>query len=150
MADPVTILGAMAAASQLAEEGLKIALFLYQLGSQIRGTRDSTKRRAEQVEQLLSIARQIISNPSLQTETMASILRACLEETRKLDKLLGRLVVSSKHSRPIRFTRSLKAAIKEKEIDAHFDILERIKGLLGLCISERISYVFHNSKYTFN
>lgn len=139
MADPVTILGAMAAASQLAEEGLQITLFLCQLGSKIRGARDLTNRRVKQVEQLIIIARQIISNPSLQTETMASILQACLEETRKLDKLLRKLAVSSRHSKSIRFTRSLKAVIKKKEINAHFESLERIKGLLGLCMSERMS-----------
>src|SRR5438045_7350907 len=125
MADPVAILGATAAASQLVEEALKITLFLCQLGSQIRGARDSTNRRVEQNEQLVSNARQIISNLSLQTETMVSILRACLEETRKLDRLLQKLVVSSRHSRPVRFTRSLKAVMKEKEIKAHFDNLER-------------------------
>ena len=141
MADPLTILGAMAAASQLAEQGLKITLFLCQLGSQIRGSRESTGRRVEQVEQLISIARQIISNPSLQTETMASVLKTCLEETGNLDKLLQKLVISSKHNRALRVARSFKAVVKEREINAHFDNLERIRGLLSLCISERISYV---------
>lgn len=139
MADPVTVIGAMAAASQLAEQGLRITLLLCQLGAQIRDARESTNRRVKQVEQLISIARQIISNSSLQTETMASVLKTCLEETGNLDKLLQKLVISSKHNTALRVARSLKAIMKEREINAHFDSLERIKGLLSLCISERIS-----------
>jgi hypothetical protein len=142
MADPVTILGAIAAASQLAEQGLKITLLLCQIGSQVRDARDSTNRRVEQVEQLISIARQIILNPSLQTENVASVLKTCLEETGTLDRILRKLVISSKHNRVLRFARSLKAVTKEREISAHFESLERIKGLLTLCISERISWVF--------
>lgn len=142
MADPVTILGAIAAASQLAEQGLKITLLLCQIGSQVRDARDTTNRRVEQVEQLISIARQIILNPSLQTENVASVLKTCLDETGALDRVLRKLVISSKHNRVLRFAKSLKAVTKEREINSHFESLERIKGLLTLCISERISWVF--------
>lgn len=138
MADPITVLGAVSAASQLADQGLKITIFLCQLGSQIRGARKSTHKRVEQVEQLVSIAKQIISNPSLQTDTMASILQTGLMEIRKLEKLLRNLVISAKHSTPVKLIRSLKAAMKEKEINSYFDNIERIKGLLSLCMSEMI------------
>ena len=138
MTDPVTILGAMAAASQLAEQGFKIALLLCQLGSRIRNAQESSNRRVKQVEQLIGIARQIISNSSLQTETMASVLKTCLEETEHIDKLLQKVVISSKHNKASRVARSFRAVVKEREINAHFNNLERIKGLLCLCISERI------------
>lgn len=138
MADPVTILGATAAASQLAVQGLKITVLLCQLGSQIRDARHSTNRRVEQVEQLISIARQITTNPPLLTERMAPVLKTCLEEAENLEKILRKLVISPKHNRTLRFARSLKAVVEEKKINAHFERLERIKGSLSLGISERI------------
>jgi hypothetical protein len=139
MADPLTIIGAMAAASQLAEQGLRITLLLCQLGSQIRDIRESTNRRVEQVEQLINIARQIILDPLLQTGNMAAVLKTCLEETCNLEKVLQKLVISSKHGKFLKVTRSLKALMKEREINAHFNSLERSKGLINLCISERLS-----------
>jgi hypothetical protein len=141
MADPLTILGALAAATQLAQNGLKLTLFLCELSSQIRGSRDSTNQRIEQLQQLTSIARLIISNPLLRTDEMGSILQVCLNETRKLDKILQNLRICSTDKRSVRLRRSWKAVWKEKEINTHFQNLERMKGMIGLCMCEKISYV---------
>lgn len=77
MADPVTVLGAITGTSQFAQQDLEITLLLCQLRRQNRDARESTNRQVKQVEQLISTARQIISNPSLQTENVAFVLKTC-------------------------------------------------------------------------
>ena len=102
MADPLSALGAVAAASQLAQQCLSITLFLCSVRSKIRNSREMIDSQAQQVEHLTRLCRQIISNPSLQTQTIANVLKACLLETEALHRVLQEAMISSKDRRVVR------------------------------------------------
>jgi hypothetical protein len=142
MADPLSAISALAAASQLAEQCLKITLFLCEMRSKFRKSRDFIDMSAQQVDQLMRISRQIILNPSLQTKTIAGVLEACLNEARGLHKFLQGVTISSKDSRMARFKKTLMALRIRQAVEAQSENIEKWKGLLALCISETNSCVF--------
>lgn len=77
-------MGALAAASQLAEHGLKITGAIYDLYRRVCDAPESIRQQSVQVEQLIDIAKLIKKNPSLQTDPVSSILRFCSNEARDL------------------------------------------------------------------
>jgi hypothetical protein len=136
MVDPLSALNALGAASQLVEQCFKIAVFLCEVRSKLRGSRELIDLMSKEVEQLTGILRQIISNQSLQTKTMAGVLETCLSEARSLHSFLRNVIISSKNSRLMRIKKTLMALRKRGLIEARSESLERWKGLLLLCISE--------------
>lgn len=136
MADPLTTVGAIAAASQLASQCLNLTLFICSIPSQLRDSRGLIKETAQQIEQFTSIARQIISNPSLQTENMAKTLDRCLEETRKLSSFLEDLAVGQRDGRVKRWKKGLKAIKDRSVVKDKVERMERWRALLALCVAE--------------
>jgi hypothetical protein len=136
MVDPLSVVSALAAASQLTELCLKMTLFLYEVPSRFCGSREFVNMTAQQVEQLTAISRQIISNPSLQTQTMSGILEACLHEAGSLYKFLQDVIILSRDSRRTRFKKTFTGFRNRELIEARAGALEKWKGLLALCISE--------------
>ena len=136
MADPLSALGALAAASQLAEQCLKMTLFLSSIQSKLRSSREFVDSQVRQVEQLTRISRQIISNPALQTDSITSIVTSCLEETTSLYQSLRDSLISSRDGRLMRLRKSFVALRKKEQIEQRVSNLERLKSLLSLCIEE--------------
>ncbi|KAH9203869.1 hypothetical protein DL95DRAFT_472004 [Leptodontidium sp. 2 PMI_412] len=136
MADPLSALSALGAASQLVEQCFKMTVFLCEVRSKLRGSRELIDMMSKEVEQLTGVLRQIISNQSLQTKTMAGVLETCLSEARGLHNFLRNVIISSKDSRLMRIKKTLMAFRKRGLIEARSESLERWKGLLLLCISE--------------
>jgi hypothetical protein len=58
--DPLAVLGAVAAATQLVEQGIKITQFLSKLYSKIQDAPESVRKHFVYVKQLIDIARLII------------------------------------------------------------------------------------------
>jgi hypothetical protein len=61
--DPLSILGAVAAASQLFEQGLKITSFLYELYGKAKEAPESIQKQTVKVEQLIDLATLVKENP---------------------------------------------------------------------------------------
>jgi hypothetical protein len=136
MADPLTALGTIAAASQLASQCLNLTLFICSLPSQFRESRELVVETAQQIEHFTSIARQIISNPSLQTGTMAGVLERCLEETRKLSSFLEDLAVEQRNSRVKRWIKGFKAIKSKGVVKDRVERVNKWRALLALCVAE--------------
>jgi hypothetical protein len=134
--DPLTVLGAVAAATQLVEQGIKITQFLGELYSKVQDAPESVRKQLVHVEQLIDIARLIIQSPSLQEESVVSILRTCLRQAADIQNLLKKVSVVDKDGQLKKIRKAFAAVMKEKEIDALFDNLEREKSSLALCIQE--------------
>ena len=130
----VEVLGALAAASQLAEQGLKITGAIYDLYRKVRDAPESIRQQSVQVEQLIDIAKLIKKNPSLQTDPVSSILKSCSNEARDLLHILRGVTPAGGAYRPENIWRALAAVSKEKTIVAHLANLERGKSALALCI----------------
>jgi hypothetical protein len=123
----VEALGALAAASQLTEQSLKIAFIISDLYLKIR-------EQSVQVEQLIDIVRLIKHNPPLQTTLVESILRNCVGEAEKLQEILGKISTAAGDGRVRKLWKALGGVAKEKRILALFAKLEQEKSSLALCI----------------
>ena len=130
----VEVLGALAAASQLTEQGLKIAIFISDLYSKVRDAPESIRKQSVQVEQLINIARLIEHNPSLQIDSVGSILRNCTGEAEKLKEILENISTAAGDGKARKLWKALDGVAKEKRILALFASLEREKSSLALCI----------------
>jgi hypothetical protein len=124
----VEVFGALAAASQLTEQGLKITIFIYDLYAKIRDAPESIRKQSVQVEQLIDIARLVKHNPTLQTVLVESILRNCVAEAEKLHEILGKISTAAKDGRVRKLWKALDG------MATLFAKLEQEKSSLALCI----------------
>lgn len=136
MADPLAFLGAAAAASQLLQQGFQITKFICELYSKIQDAPESIRKQVMQIEQLIDLARLVIQNPSLQTASVASLLNTCVRSAAEVQGLLKKVSVTTKDGQLKKVQKALTAVMKEKEILALFNHLEREKSSLTLCIHE--------------
>jgi hypothetical protein len=136
MADPLSILGAAAAASQLLQQGFQITKFICELYSAVQDAPESIRKQITQVEQLIDVARLIIQNPSLQTASVASILSTCMRSAAEVQGILKKVSATTKDGPLKKAQKALTAVMKEKEILALFNNLEKKKSSLTLCIHE--------------
>lgn len=134
--DPVSLLGAVAAASQLVAQGSEILVSIYKMYSKIKSAPEFVRNGSVQVEQLISISRLVIQNPALQTDSIASVLSTCLAYAKKLQSILIRLTPRTGSGKLTRLEKALMAVIKEGGITDLFRKLEREKTSLTLCIEE--------------
>jgi len=130
----VEVLGALAAASQLTEQSLKIAIIISDLYLKVRDAPESIRKQSVQVEQLIDIAKLIKHNPPLQTALVESILRNCVGEAEKLQEILGKISTAAGDGRVRKLWKALDGVAKEKRILALFAKLEQEKSSLALCI----------------
>jgi hypothetical protein len=130
----VEVLGALAIAAQLAQQGLQIVSFISDLCSKVRDAPDSIRKQSLQVEQLIDIARLVKHNPSLQTDLVASILRNCVNEAEKLREILAQVSTAAGDGTVRKFWKALDGLAEEKRILELFANLEREKSSLTLCI----------------
>jgi hypothetical protein len=92
MADPLSILGAIAAASQLAQQAYEIVKFFSDLYAKIQDHGESMQVRMLHVEQLIDISKLIAKTPTLQTPTIQSVLVTCLRTTITLQEVLQKFI----------------------------------------------------------
>ena len=136
MADPLSILGAAAAAGQFVEQGINLTKFLWDLYSKMQDAPESVRKQIVQIEQLLGLSRLFLQNPTLQTAAVASILGTCLQRAQEFQKVLVGVAVTGSDGRFVKIKKSLDAVMKDKKITALFENLEREKSALMLCIQE--------------
>jgi hypothetical protein len=108
-------LGALAAASQLTEQSLKIAFIISDLYLKIRDAPESIREQSVQVEQLIDIVRLIKHNPPLQTALVESILRNCVGEAEKLQEILGKISTAAGDGRVRKLWKALDGVAKGEE-----------------------------------
>lgn len=139
----VEVLGALAAASQLTKQSLKIAIIISDLYLKVRDAPESIRKQSVQVEQLIDIAKLIKHNPPLQTALVESILRNCVGEAEKLQEILGKISTAAGDGRVKKLWKALDGVAKEKRILALFAKLEQEKSSLALCIGTIDSWALH-------
>jgi hypothetical protein len=135
MSDPLSILGAIAAASQLAQQASEIVKFFSDLYAKIQDAGESTRMRMLHIEQLIDISKLIAKTPTLQTTAIQSVLVTCLRTTITLRKALQELS-SDKEGRLRRTMKAVRAVRKEDKIMILLDNIERDKSSLALCIHQ--------------
>jgi hypothetical protein len=135
MADPLSILGAIAAASQLAQQAFEIIKFFSDLYEKVQDAGESIRTRMLHIEQLIDISKLIAKTPTLQTTAIQSVLVTCLRTTITLHDILQELS-SDKEGLLRRIMKAVKAVRKEDKIMILLDNIERGKSSLALCIHQ--------------
>ena len=128
------VLGAVAAAIQLAEIGLRVVKLISTLPSRIKDVPSWVQRRQVQVKHLVEIALSIQSSPALQTDLIQSLLERCSREVENLATILAELVIDPGASTLARYWKAAGGVRKEKHIAAICDKLEEEKSAITLCI----------------
>ena len=134
MPDPLSILGAAGAASQFVEQGMAITKFFYATINAIKDAPELIQNRLEQVQQLISISKLVVQNPSLQVESIERVLRTCLRNVIGLHDMLLKLSVPSDARRLKRWTQGFFTVMKEDCVEKAFLNLDREKANLLLCM----------------
>lgn len=135
MADPITILGAAAAASQLAAQAFSFVQILHGLYGKLDAAPAETRMRISELEQLVSIAKLVESTTSLQTPEITGILGVCLRNARGLH---GKLCDLSPDGvgKLKKLLKTVKAVYKEDEVVGLLLKLESGKNSLALAIHQ--------------
>ncbi|KAL8826389.1 MAG: hypothetical protein Q9191_003834 [Dirinaria sp. TL-2023a] len=128
------VLGAAASAIQFADAAWKISKLFSSLSSHVKDTPSSVLKRKAQIEHLAEIARVIKNSLVLQTDLIASLLRACVQEIGELEGLLSKLVDGATSGRITRYWKAIGGIQTEKRISAICERLEREKTAIILCI----------------
>jgi hypothetical protein len=134
--DPLSVLGAAAASSQLLQQGAKITKFLWDLHSKMKNSPETIHKEIVQIEQLIDLSRLFLQSPSLQKDSVASILGTCLLRAQEFDQELQKVSVHDSDGKFKKLKKTFEAVMKEKEIVQLFDQLEREKSSLMLCIQQ--------------
>jgi N-terminal domain on NACHT_NTPase and P-loop NTPases len=135
MADPLSILGAIAAASQLAQQASEIVKFFSDLYAKIQDASESIRTRMLHIEQLIDISKLIAKTPTLQTAAIQSVLVTCLQTAITLREVLQELS-SDEEGRLRRIMNAVRAVRKDDKIMILLDNIERDKISLALCIHQ--------------
>ncbi|KAL9056761.1 MAG: hypothetical protein Q9162_002732 [Coniocarpon cinnabarinum] len=127
------VLGAAAAASQIAEQALGIISSLIKLYEKSKKAAETIRRQIRQLQQFKSITDDITNDPSLHTPSMALTLTSCTDVLERIKKKLERLAEGLARPGIRKYSYSLLAAMKEQDLEKLFDGLDRHKMDLMLC-----------------
>ena len=128
------VLGAVAAAAQLAATGLEIVKLISSLNSHVKDAPSWIKGRKTQIQHLVDIAGAIQNSPVLQTDLIQSLLESCNREARDLENVLTELDISPTAGILVRYWKAVGGMKKERRIAALCDRIEEEKSALTLCI----------------
>ena len=134
MAEALGVLGAIAAASQIAQQCIDIFKMIHSLYSKIQDAPNSVRSKIGLVEQLVTITSLIGPNTSLQTDWMASALTTCLETARQLLDELNKISTSAGDGRVRRLRKALAGMMVDEKLQGLFAQLEQRKSSLVLYI----------------
>jgi hypothetical protein len=135
MIDPLTALGAAAAAAQLAEQAGSLVKLVSDLYDKLKEAPELTRTRLVHIEQLQSVSDLIEKTESLQTAQVQAILIACLRTTRDLSEILKKISVEERGFLK-RTLQSVKIVYQEEKVVILLDRIEKQKSLLALCIHQ--------------
>jgi hypothetical protein len=133
--DPLTALGAVAAASQLAEQAYIVVKFFSELYEKLKEAPELTRARVSHLEQLINISKLIAKTEPLQTDEIQRVLVACLRTTFDLKDVLE-IYSAEEKGRLKRVLHSMKTVHKEHKVVVMLERIEKDKNLLALGIAQ--------------
>jgi hypothetical protein len=132
--DPLSALGAVAAASQLIEQGYSLIKFIKDVCSKANEDHVSSQRQLVQVEQLIKLADLIKKTPSLHTDDLQKVVKACLARAEQLLVELKKLSIKETSGKRQIISIAFKTVMKLDKIAGQFAALEQQKSLLALYV----------------
>jgi hypothetical protein len=143
MADPLSALGAAAAALQIASQALDLVKYISRLYSKIKDAPELIQTRISHLEQLIEISKLIAKTTPLQTAEVQEVLVPCLRTVMKLRGLLGKYSLED-HGKVTKIVNAFKLGNKEDDIAKLLATIESEKSLLALSIHQIDAYAHRN------
>jgi hypothetical protein len=128
---PLSILGAVSAATALAQQTIQLAQFLVSLHGNIKDAPEFIQTRVSSIERLT--ANLVRTTAPLQTTQVATVLEAMIVSTKKLLEILQKLNLEDRGKLKKKVFVQWKAALKENDVLLLLDQIERNKSELALC-----------------
>ena len=141
MADPLTILGATAASTQLAVQATKSIIFLMDLRTRMNSASEDVQKYTIHVEQLINLTELFQDTPSLHTP-IAPTLKTCLVQAQKILDFMQKFTVKDTENWFRKSKKKFRVALKDKEINQMFEQLEREKTSLMIAVAQVDGLVF--------
>lgn len=132
--DPLSILGALAASSQIAQQSYDGIKFLNDIRTQMKDGPKKISEQIQQIEQCVTLLVLIVKNASLQTSEISSIVHTYLRFANELKDCLGSCLVCPEDGKKTKLRKALIGVRAEKRISSMLANLEREKSSLSLCI----------------
>lgn len=143
MADPLSALGAAAAALQIASQAFELIKYLSGLYNKIKDAPELMQTRISHLEQLIEISNLIVKTRPLQTAEVQKVLVACIRMIMKLRALLEKHPLEDQ-GKMKKIVNAFRIANKEDDIAMLLTAIEREKSLLALSIHQIDAYVHCN------
>jgi hypothetical protein len=139
MADPLSVLGATAAALQIASQAFEIVKYLSRLYGKIKDAPELKQTRISHLEQLIEISKLIAKTSLLQTAEVQEVLIDCLRTIMELRDLLEKYSLGA-YGKMKKVVNALKIGNKEDDIVMLLANIEREKSLLARSIHQIYTY----------
>ncbi|TGO62109.1 hypothetical protein BCON_0022g00510 [Botryotinia convoluta] len=132
--DPLSILGAIAASSQIAQQSYDAIKFLNDIRTHMQNGTNKIRGREQQIEQFIALLVLVIKNTSLQTPEISLVVKTCLGSAKDMKDCLGSYLATADDKKRVRLRKVFTAVRAENKIVSMIADLEREKSLLSLYI----------------
>ncbi|KAF7891171.1 uncharacterized protein EAF02_001496 [Botrytis sinoallii] len=134
--DPLSILGAIAASSQIAQQSYDAIKFLNDIKTQMQNGPKKIRGQIQHIEQFINLLALVIKNTSLQTSEVSSVVKTCSNSAKDIKDSLESYLATPDEGRRVKLRKAFTAVRSEKKISSMIVDLEREKSLLSLHIQK--------------
>lgn len=129
------VIGAVAAAGQFVEQGIKIVKLVKSVYGQLEDAPGQIQQRSERLRDLISIAERIEQTKALQTTEAESILNRCRAHAAQLLSKLESIDFNRNDSFGKKAMRAVGGVMEEEDVLKLVDTLDKELTPLGLLVS---------------
>lgn len=134
--DPLSILGAIAASSQIAQQSYDAIKFLNNIKTQMQNGPKKIRGQIQHIEQFINLLALVIKNTSLQTSEVYSVVKTCSDSAKDIKGSLESYLATPDERKRVKLRKAFTAVRSEKKISSMIADLEREKSLLSLHIQK--------------
>ncbi|KAF5870455.1 putative kinesin light chain protein [Botrytis fragariae] len=132
--DPLSILGAIAASSQIAQQSYDAIKFLNDIKTQMQNGPKKIRGQIQHIEQFITLLALVIKNTSLQTSEVSSVVKTCSNSAKDIKDSLESYLATPDEGKRVKWRKAFTAVRSEKKISSMIADLEGEKSLLSLHI----------------
>ncbi|TGO67567.1 hypothetical protein BOTNAR_0039g00030 [Botryotinia narcissicola] len=130
--DPLSILGAIAASSQIAQQSYDAIKFLDDIKTKMQNGPKKIRGQIQHIEQFINLLALVIKNTSLQTSEVYSVVKTCSDSAKDINDSLESYLATPDEGKRVKLRKAFIAVRSEKKISSMIADLEREKSLLSL------------------
>lgn len=134
--DPLSILGAIAASSQIAQQSYDAIKFLNDIKTQMKNGPKKIRGQIQHIEQFINLLVLVMKNTSLQTSEVSLVVKTCSNSAQDIKDSLESYLATPDDGKRVKLRKAFTGVRAEKKISSMIADLEREKSLLSLYIQK--------------